>query len=366
MYFYMPTRLFAGAHCVRNNGQWIAALGRRAFVVTGASSAKASGALDDLLAVFSAHDIVYALFNKVEQNPTLATCHQAGRQAADFRADFIVGVGGGSPLDAAKAVAAIATRPTRPSMELFDHVPSPSLPIVAIPTTAGTGSESNAHAVITIDKGLRKKTFKVDYNFPELSFLDARYLTSLPNRVAVCTALDALCHCVESALSPADNPIVLSIALHAAAEIWRLLPKLAQGDATLAHTQTLLEAACMGGMAIQHNGTGFPHPLGYNLTLQHGLPHGAACAVFLPAFVQAVYAQAPQRVDRVLSAMGCTLDEMAQVIRPLHGFADALTTAQTDKYVKLLSNQAFRTIIPTETQIRALYAQLPALPQWPA
>ncbi len=369
MRFYIPTRLIAGRGCLRREGQALACLGRRAFVVTSPSAGRVSGALEDLYAVLDGADIAHQEFSEVEQNPSIESCHRAGELARAFGADFVVGVGGGSPLDAAKACAAFATRPERPVMELFDNLPIPSLPIAAIPTTAGTGSEVNGFSVLTIDGGRRKKTFKVDYNFPTVAFLDAAYTKKLPVRLAVATALDALCHCAESYLTPDENAASDALALAAARDIWDLLPALAAGTADFDVRQRMLEASAMGGMAIAHTGTGMPHPMGYSLSLFHGLPHGAACALFLPAHLEAVHTARPAQVAALLSAMKTAIPEIFDRLAGLHGFTEALTEEQIERYMALTAgapsfSNGFVTV--EDDRRRAMYRALPTLPRWSA
>ncbi|MBQ2755825.1 MAG: iron-containing alcohol dehydrogenase, partial [Oscillospiraceae bacterium] len=101
--FHMPVRMISGKDCVVKNSAEFAKLGKRCLIITGRTSAKKCGALDDCIDALTAHDIAYRVFDKVEQNPTFTNCTDAGRAAADFKADFIVGIGGGSPLDVAKA-----------------------------------------------------------------------------------------------------------------------------------------------------------------------------------------------------------------------------------------------------------------------
>ena len=112
-HFDLPVRLYAGEGCVRRDGAAMKALGSRCLLVTGPTSAKKSGALEDVTAVLEEQGIAWALFDQVRQNPLLSACKEAGSQARAFGAQFIVGIGGGSPLDAAKAVAVFAANDIR-------------------------------------------------------------------------------------------------------------------------------------------------------------------------------------------------------------------------------------------------------------
>lgn len=278
--FAFPTRLISGERCLAEN-RALLAQGRHAFVVTGRTSARRAGVLDDLLPLLEEQGIAYTLFSEITENPPILTCHAGGQAAHAAGADFVIGIGGGSPLDAAKAIAAYAANPGIAPTDIYDPEKrvNPSLPLLAIPTTAGTGSEANAYSVLTLADGRQKKTFTAPDSWPCISFLDPRYLASMPAPMMVSCALDAFAHAIESYLSPKSTVLSEQLALWAAGQIWPILA--AEPDAyTAEQREALLYAATAAGIAISITGTGFPHPLGYSLTLLDGIPHGRACAVF--------------------------------------------------------------------------------------
>jgi len=279
--FFMPTAVRFGREAVKNNAEILQNAGKKALIVTGRHSAAACGALDDVKNVLSAADIPFLLFDKITENPPLLLCHEAGRAAAAFGADFVIGIGGGSPMDAAKAAAAFAAEPSLSPADVFE--PSKrheqALPLYLIPTTAGTGSEVNFYSVLTLPDGRRKKTFKAADVWPRVAFVDPRYTASLPREVTISTALDAFAHAMESYLSPKSTVFSEQAALFAARELFDVL---SQYPTTFDEDmrERLSAAATAAGMAISVTGTGFPHPLGYSLTLLDGVPHGRACAAF--------------------------------------------------------------------------------------
>ena len=141
--FYMPVKVFSGKDCVKNNAEKFA-LGKCCMIVTGASSAIKSGALDDVISVLSDKGIEYVVFDRIRENPLLSTIYDAGVIAVEYGCDFIIGIGGGSPMDAAKAIAAFAANPGIAPDEIYNvSALKSSLPIIEIPTTSGTGSEGN-------------------------------------------------------------------------------------------------------------------------------------------------------------------------------------------------------------------------------
>jgi len=296
MYWYFcPTQVFFGQGALVDNAVMLSGLGKRCLIVCGRASAKASGALQDLTGALDKLGIGYSIFDEVEQNPKIETCHKGGRAARAFGAEFIIGVGGGSPLDAAKGIAAFAANDIEP-MALFDPLPNAPLPLAAIPTTAGTGSEVNNISVLTIPVGPQgsKKTYKCAASFPVLAFNDPRYTLSLPLDLTVSTALDAFCHCAESYFSPKATPLTRALCCEGAKLVWGGLVKAVTGQLTVEVRQDLLCGSALGGIAIGHTGTGFPHPLGYNLSLSDGIPHGAACAVFEAEYLSRQRAAVPE------------------------------------------------------------------------
>ncbi|MBQ9803093.1 MAG: iron-containing alcohol dehydrogenase [Clostridia bacterium] len=282
----MPTRLFFGENALQRCREMILRAGRHAFVVTGKNSAKKSGALDDVTTLLTEAGISFTVFDGVTENPPLLTCYEAGKLAAKDGCDFVIGIGGGSPLDAAKAIAAFAANPDLAPAEIYDDSlrTRPTLPIFAVPTTAGTGSEVNNYSVLTLEGGRQKKTFKAADSWPTAAIVDPRYTATMSNETTLSTALDAFAHAMESYLSPKSTVFSEKAAVFAATEIFDVISAMpAAYDADMRTRLSL--AATAAGMAISVTGTGFPHPLGYSITLLDGIPHGRACAAFAGDYI---------------------------------------------------------------------------------
>ncbi len=283
---YMPTRIFFGEGALEKGKDTLLQMGRHAMIVTGRSSAKKCGALGDVTALLDSAKIAYTVFDQITENPPLMTCYEAGKLAAKAGVDFVIGIGGGSPLDAAKAIAAFATNGDIAPMDIYDDAKRkcPTLPIIAIPTTAGTGSEANNYSILTLPTGTQKKTFKASDSWPRAAFVDPRYTATMSNATTLSTALDAFAHAMESYLSPRATVFSEKAAIFAATEIFDVISALPEAyDATM--RERLALAATAAGMAISVAGTGFPHPLGYSLTMLDGIPHGRACAAFAGDYI---------------------------------------------------------------------------------
>lgn len=294
MNFYMPVRLMTGRGVVAANADLIASFGKKVLLVTSGSAAKRSGALDDVTSVLQDKGIAYTVYDGIQPNPTIASCIEAGRKGAEFGAEFVIGIGGGSPLDASKVVAVCVTNPTYESADLYKlQWANKPVPVVLIGTTSGTGSEVTQISVITNPSG-NKVGMRSDDLYAAAAFGDPRYTESMPLSVTATTGVDALCHCVESYLNKTASDISRAIALQGIKELMPLLNKVAEGHLpTSDERETLYNASILGGMAICITGTVAPHAIGYLLSEKYNVPHGFACASFLPALLDQTEAAAP-------------------------------------------------------------------------
>ena len=348
---YMPVNVITGEGCVLANAGALA-LGKHAFIVTGRTSARASGALSDVTSALDRQGIRYTLFDRASENPLASMCREGGEACRQAGADFVIGIGGGSALDAAKAVAAFAVCPDADTESIFDadFDTHKILPIAAIPTTSGTGSEANAYAVLTLDDGIRKKTLKhIPGTYPRVSFVDPRYTYSLNENYTVSTALDALSHAIESYLSPKSNEASEIYAVFAAKHIWDVLFEGADGEGekdaggfTSTQRRRLSMASMAAGIAINRTGTGFPHPMGYSITLSDGVPHGRACGAFEGAYIE--YNMRTETGARKLIALantlGTTPEELARRIPRMENVKLTLTPAQMEEYISRVTRAA--------------------------
>lgn len=285
--FYMPTKVLSGKDAVLRHADVFSQYGSKCLIVTGGTSAKKSGALDDVTKALEQENIAYRIFDEVKQNPLAEDCYRAGQIARDFEVDFILGIGGGSALDSAKAVAAYATNKTLSAEGIYDYdfLLTP-LPLLLVGTTAGTGSEVTGTAVLTRADGT-KKSVNGKYFYAKVAFADPKYTYSVPMEVTVSTALDALCHATEGWFSNNTGDLSFLFARKALPELYsaltifyenRELPNEMARD-------ILYYASLYAGITLNACGMGFPHAMGYVLTEDFNIPHGRACAAFLPKYV---------------------------------------------------------------------------------
>ena len=318
MNFFNPVNIVTGKNCIRNNASLFAPFGKKCLIATGKNSAKKSGALDDVISVLEEKKIGYVIFDEIEQNPSYDSCLRASDMAKEFGAEFIIGIGGGSPLDAAKAIAVLSANTDTSAKALYsskwEHSP---LPIIAVGTTAGTGSEVTAVAVITNPDG-QKQSFRTNETYPSLSFGDATYTMSLSPDFTRSTALDALSHCVESYFNRTGNELSRTFALRGISILLESLKKTAVCDTTpltYEDREMLYFASLYGGLSICVTGTAFPHALGYFLSEQYGIAHGNACAVYLEEFMSYNENIAPDEVAKFFDALRTNKESLIALIK---------------------------------------------------
>lgn len=311
--FHMPVNVISEANAVQCHAAQLRALGNSCLLVTGGHSAIASGAQDDLIAALESCGVAYRMFNGIGPNPLLSACRKAGKLAAAFDADFIVGIGGGSPLDAAKAAAVFAANPELGDDDFYSYNwPNSPLPIVLIGTTSGTGSEVSAAAVLTCDDGRKRSVGNL---YAAIAFADAKYTYSMSKAVTVTTALDAFSHAVEGFLSPKCGAVITVFAQKAIPDLWNGL-KLMQNDGEITEIlhEQLYYASLWAGLVLNATGTSFPHPFGYILTEDFQIPHGRACTTFLPALIRHTQAHNPARTAELFSLLNCGIEDLEPVI----------------------------------------------------
>ncbi len=299
----MPTKLIKGEKAVLNNRKDLI-LGKRIFIVTGRTSGAKSGALDDVTSVLNDEGVEYMIYDKISNNPSVEECYEGGRVAREFGADALVGIGGGSPLDATKAIAVYSQNPTLSPMDIFlcDY-PSKPLPMAAIPTTAGTGSEVTQYSVLTVNSERNKRSFSTKDTFYKVAFLDAGYTKNLPLQITRNTAVDALSHLIEGYTNTKASEITDYIAVEGMRLIGNNLPRLSSGELDEKAREELLWASTLGGMLIAQTGTTIVHSMGYPLTYFKDIPHGMANGMLLGEYLERASKPRREKVDIILGAL---------------------------------------------------------------
>jgi 4-hydroxybutyrate dehydrogenase len=259
------------------------------------------------------------IFSDVSPNPTAGAVDLGASLYRDGQHDGLIAVGGGSVIDCAKAVAVLATHPGPISNYLgrAERIVTSPAPLIAVPTTAGTGSEVSRGCGIHPDAGSRALGLNHPLMVPSVAICDPELTFSLPQHLTAATGMDALSHCIEGLLANSANPLVDAIALDGARRIFTYLKRaVAHGDDREARWQVMM-AALAGGIAI-YKGLGPAHAIA-NTCGDQSLHHGALVAVALPPVLRLVAAKAPERLRAVAEAIGVSADAaVAEAIAELN------------------------------------------------
>lgn len=335
-HFLMPTEVFFGTECVTQHSDAFARYGKKALLITGKHSARVSGAFADVETALSRQSINWEVFDGVGENPTFAQVEAGVALARSFEPDMIIAIGGGSPLDAAKAIAMLAAN-EMPTAALFDGAYAmPPLPVLAIPLTAGTGSEVTPYAILTDDEKQTKRSFATPENFPKVAFLDARYTATLSEKVTVHTAVDALSHLVEGYLSRRATAPTDALAIAGMAAFAEVIASLKTGAFSADDREKLLYASLLGGMVIAQTGTTVVHALGYSLTYFRHAPHGQANGLLMGAYLQYILPVCGEKIALLLKTLGLAdLDAFSDLMRDLVGDGPLLSAEEVKQFAAI-------------------------------
>lgn len=331
-----PTRIVFGPGSAAQSGAEAKNfVSSRVLLVTDRGVVEA-GLAKGVEASLRAHAIESRTFADLSSNPTEAEV-EAGVQA--YRAagaEGIVALGGGAAMDVAKLIIVRATVPDKSFEELDDaiggdrFIPKQLPPVIAIPTTAGTGSEVGRAAVLTVASTGSKTVIFAPSMLPRVAILDPELSVSLPSGPTAATGFDALTHCLEAYLAKGDHPLADGIALAGLEIIARDLPRVVANGRDIEARGGMLKAAMMGAAAFQ-KGLGACHSLSHPLSAVFGVHHGLANALCLPAVVDFNEEVVPERVKRVAAIFGgsAAAGSCSQVLRQLRsslGMPSGLST----------------------------------------
>jgi alcohol dehydrogenase len=283
--YFMPVKLYTGKDCVLKNHKVFSNYGNKAMIVTGKNSAKKNGALDDCVKALGMNNISYVLYDDIEENPSVETVEKAARFGIDNQADFCIGIGGGSALDATKAIALLINNTDKTGNDLYQLPLLKAVPVIGIATTAGTGSETTPYAILTIHEKKTKQSLPHRVFF-DAAFIDAKYTLHSPKNITINTGVDALTHLIESYLCKNSNYLTDKLCesgFHIFAEC---KDRFRRFDLDFETREKLLLMSSVGGICISQTGTSLPHGMGYALTYFHGFAHGAANGVLTAEYLK--------------------------------------------------------------------------------
>lgn len=301
---YRTPEVLEGPGCVRQLPGAIAAHGIGRVLLVCGPHLYARGATDSLMEALAAQGIEAFVFCDLQANPTDRNVEAGYASFAENACEAIIAFGGGSPLDCAKAIAVKVAHPTRPvtAYQGVLKVRAKLVPLFAVPTTAGTGSETTIASVITDAATHHKASINDPALMPMLAVLDPELTVSLPPHVTATTGMDALCHAVESYTNATYcTKLENDYACRAVRLIFENLPRAYEQGDDLTARQNLQRAAFYAGRAFTRGCVGYVHAVGHTLGGLYGVPHGLAMAVILPKVLRqygpAVYPRLAELAD---------------------------------------------------------------------
>lgn len=268
-------------------------------------------------------DLAVATFAHVEADPSLATALACAEAARAHRADLVVGLGGGSPMDTAKVAAVLVTNETPlEAMVGIDLVPRPGLPLVLVPTTAGTGSEATPIAILSDQAEKLKKGVVSPYLFPRTAIVDPELGLGVPPSVTAASGIDAMLHAVEAYTSTNANPVSDVLGLRAIRLIHGSLERAWSDGRDLAARSAMAEGALLAGMAFANAGVTAVHAFAYPIGAEFHIPHGVANSLMMGVVLRFNADGAPARFAELADALG--VPDRGDASATAHAVIDAL------------------------------------------
>lgn len=356
MNLYMPTLVYQEKDCVQHHSKELASLGRKALIVTGRRSSRLNGSLSAVETALKDHKVPYVIYDEIEENPSVETVMKARSFGLKEKVDFVIGIGGGSPMDACKAIALMITNPKEDETILYQKKEFPCMPVAAVPTTAGTGSEVTPYAILTLHKEKTKRSISHKI-FPVLALIDPGYLMTASRDCLVNTAVDALAHLVESYLNTNSNELN-RIYSEKGLQVWgNVKEALAADELSEKDYEHLMNASMLGGMSIAHTGTSLPHGMSYAITYELGMPHGKAVGIFLAGYVRTYQDQ--KEAKKVMDLLGfASVKEFEDYLTALLGKVEIEETLLQRDVEDILANHAKLANYPFEITYQELYCLL--------
>ncbi len=301
----MPTKLIVGPGCSRQAGPELKALGGSKALLATDRGVRGAGVLAGIQESLAAARVDCAIYDGVEPNPSIRCIEAAVAIYRAERCDCLLGVGGGSSMDTAKLVGAKITHPDVDitQFEGRGKIVNPIPPLIAIPTTCGTGSEVTLSAVATDTDRHFKMGIGSPLLYPKVALIDGSLLTNLPGPVIAGTGMDALCHAAESYVNLTTNPISDALDLAAISMISRWL-RPAVANANLEAMSNMVLAASIAGMGFANTRLTIVHAMSHPISGYYGVPHGVANAILLPLVMEFNLIGNARRFGDVARAMG--------------------------------------------------------------
>ncbi len=310
--------------------------------------------------------VMVVLSTDVEPDPTAVRIESIAQMARHAGVDGIVAIGGGSAIDTAKAVGVLCFHQADAIAPFYfggSQIPKGMLPLIAIPTTAGTGSEVTFVSIVTEPTTQRKLLVRHVTLAPHVALVDPLLSATMPTSLTVATGMDALAHALEALTSTVASPLSDALALQAIPMVLNALPALVRDGHNPTHRAAMSQAATMAGLAFLSGRVHLGHAVGHALGGAYHLPHGSACMVMMPQIMQFIAQTHPQRIQPVAQVFGCDVANVPHAIQSFMRTCSAprlyeLVAAHAPTYDKLIA------LIEGEDRLIGLSPVRPTTADW--
>jgi alcohol dehydrogenase class IV len=301
----VPGRIIYGTNTVGELAEVVQRYGKRAVLVFGGSSLVKSGIYERIVTLFKDRGIESHDIGGIGHDPDEEQVGSTVQRVLDTNPDAIVGIGGGSVIDAAKAASLLATN----GGEVADYwagkaFTEPSIPFVAVPTTSGTGAEVTKNAVISSADRSFKKSIRSDLMIPDVALVDPALTLSVPPEVTAHTGLDALIQNLEAYTSRGAGPITDTLARKGIELAGAALPRAVRVPEDIEARESMALASLYGGITLANAGLGLAHGLAHPLGIRYGIPHGKACALTMAAVIRYNHPARRERYEEIAGLLG--------------------------------------------------------------
>jgi len=341
--FLSPAKIRFGWGSRSEVGELARPLGRRARIVLGSRTLANSSEYEQILASLRSAGVEPHHLFTITHEPEVRDVDEAVKsllEHAPLTDDFLIGLGGGAAIDLAKAVAAMATNRSGTSVKDYLEgvgsglqITEAPLPMMAIPTTAGTGSEATKNAVISSYEPKFKKSLRSDLMIPDVVLVDPELAVSVPANTTAYSGMDAITQCIESYISQKSQPIPRALALQGTRLAVPSIEEAVNDPFSRQARSRMAHAALLSGMALANSGLGMAHGVAAALGVHSKVPHGLACAVMLPVALRVNQVVAQRRLAELARECG-------------HDTEDSTDAQQVDEFIQRIERLCQSVNIP--------------------
>ena len=317
--YFLPPRIEFGDGASQNLGEHVKAFGGKKPLLVSDAGVINAGILAKAIGALNASGLAHATYSDIEPNPTDLSINAGVEIYQSEACDVVIAVGGGSVMDAAKAIRLLTTH--APPLEPYyadvggiDRIRGDMPPLICVPTTAGTGSEVSQGAIIT-DTSLnttdrwRKRAIVTPFNMSNIALLDPGITLGMPPALTAATGMDAITHCIEAYVATKYHPIAEGVALQALRMLSANIQKAYHEGGDVTARGEMLLGSCMAAFSFQ-KGLGAVHSLAHQLSTDAPIPHGVANAILLPPVMEFNFSHAKKKYAEIARALGIDTSDM--------------------------------------------------------